>query len=107
MAMAADERASMLRAGRHRYGEVTVAQVCYAALREFRVRTGNPDPGPAWEGLNPAEQDSMTEAVTVARALARLPDSRHAAPEDTGGTALEEQVADDLFRFVTAALTPA
>lgn len=104
--MAAEERAGMLRAGVHRYDEVLVAQVCHAARRELRIRTGNPDPGP-WENLNPAERDTMTEAVTVARALIRLPGSRHAAPRELAPRSREKQAADDLFQLITTALTPA
>jgi|HubBroStandDraft_4_1064222.scaffolds.fasta_scaffold1073165_1 hypothetical protein len=108
MAMAADPRAGMRLASMHRYDEVTVAQVCHAALRELRFRTGTRDQGSSWEDLDPAERESMTEAVTVARTLIRLPGSRHAAPQDPvpEDPAREQHTADELLQLITMALTP-
>jgi hypothetical protein len=55
-----------LRTSMHRYDEVVVAQVCHAALRELRLRTGEL-PAPPWEDMDETDRDYVVSSVAEAR----------------------------------------
>ena len=79
----------------HRYDDELVAQVCYDALRRFRILTGDgPDP-PPWHELASERREAERETVRLARA--------GILPDRTG--TLQDRDASQLTYQIVVALT--
>jgi RyR domain len=111
----------------NRYDEVTVAQVCHAALRELRLRAGELA-APPWEGMDEDGRDYVISAVLEARrgitpaghhdnwVAARLADGWTLGPKDLAARTHpdlvpfaelpeERRVAARMFLLIVAAMT--
>jgi hypothetical protein len=77
----------------HRYDDELVAQVCYDALRRFRILTGDGPAPPPWHKLASERRENAREAVRLAR-TGVLP--------ETAGTLTDRDASQLTYQIVVA-----